>query len=92
MERIDTFRKTGFVYRDCSIRMSQKSMASIMYAVIMTHANIPTTYGLGVYQFTRKQNSFNGVEIKIHIHESMIPLFEELSGVKLELPIQVQIN
>ena len=92
MEIVDTIRKTGYVYMDAGIKMSQKAMANLLYAVIMTHASIPTTFGIGIYGYTRSQNSYNLVDIKIHIHPSFIPLFEELSGVKLESPIQVQVN
>jgi hypothetical protein len=60
-------------------------MADVMYAVIMTEARITSTFTLGS-QYTRKQNAYNNAWIKIHIQDTKIPLFEELSGIKLEEP------
>ena len=48
--------------------------------------------GCGIYEYTRKQNGGNGVDVKIHIHPSQIELFETLSGVVLNNPIQIHIN
>lgn len=84
--------KQEYVYKDCSIKMSQKAMANLLYAVIMTHAAIPTTYGVGIYEYARNQNSYNLASVKIHIHPDEISTFEELSQIKLKNPIQVQIN
>lgn len=92
MSKIDTWSKKDYIYMDCSIKMSQKAMANLLYAVIITHSDIPTTYGVGIYEYTRSQNSYNMVDVKIHIHPSKINEFEELSGVKLEKPIQIQLN
>lgn len=90
--KIDTWNKTDYIYMDCDIKMSQKSMANLLYAVIMTHSDIPTTFGVGIYEYTQKQNSYNRVDVKIHIHPSKIEEFEQLSGIKLKTPIQLQLN
>lgn len=81
-----------YIYRDCNIRMSQKAMSNLLYAVIMTRAAIPTTYGIGIYEYRRDQNSYNTVDIKIHIHPTKIDEFEEIAGVKLERPISITVN
>lgn len=81
-----------FIYKNCSIRMSQKAMANLLYAVIITHSRIPTTFGIGIYEYERTQNSFNNVDIKIHIHPEFTPKFEQLSGCKLKEPIRLTIN
>jgi hypothetical protein len=80
------------VYKDCNIRLSTKAMSDLMYAIIMTHATMVTSYGVGIYSYTRKQNSYNGCDVKILIEEGYIPLFEQLSGVKLKNPIQTSLN
>lgn len=79
-------KKEEYIYKDCKIRMSERVMANVMYAVIMTHSNITSTCGIGIYEYNRGQNSYNMVDIRIHIHPEHIPLFENLSGVKLTEP------
>lgn len=71
--------------------MSQKVMANIMYAIIMTSAKITSSYTLA-YQYTREQNSWNGADIMIEIYEKNIWKFEELSGIKLEQQGKLNIN
>lgn len=82
----------NFVYRDCKIKMSEKSMSNLLYAVIMTHSKIQDTYGVGIYDYNRKQNTYNTVDIKIHIHPNNIEEFEQLSGFKLKEPIKIMSN
>lgn len=84
--------RENYVYRDCKIRMSQKVMANLLYAAIMTKAGLPTSYGCGIYEYRRDQNSYNCVDIKVHIHPDQISKFEELSGVKLKTPITPVVN
>lgn len=81
-----------YVYRDCHIRMSVKAMSNLLYAVIITHAGIPLTWTLGAYEYTRQQNAYNGVDVKVHIHPDNIEAFEKLSGAKLEKPQSVTVN
>jgi len=83
--------KDEFVYKDCKVSISDKKLSGLLYAVIMTQSAITTTWGCGIYEYNRKQNSGNMVDVKIHIHPSQIQLFETLSGVVLNNPIQVQV-
>ena len=83
--------KYEYAYKDCKISVSDKKMSYFLYAVIMTQSAITTTCGCGIYEYTRKQNGGNIVDVKIHIHPSQIQLFETLSGVVLNNPIQVQV-
>lgn len=83
--------KENYIYMDCNIEMSQKAMSNLLYAVIMTHSTISSTFGIGIYEYTRKQNSYNTVNIKVHIHPTKINEFEELSEVKLKSPIKLNI-
>lgn len=89
--RLIRLKKEEFVYMDCSIRMSTRVMADLLYATIMTGAAIPTTWGIGIYDNSRNSNSYNRVDVKIHIHPTMIDKFEHLSDVKLKKPISVTI-
>lgn len=84
--------KDEYAYKDCKIRVSDKKMSDFLYAVIMTQSAITTTWGCGIYEYTRKQNGGNRVDVKIHIHPSQIELFETLSGVVLNNPIQIHVN
>jgi hypothetical protein len=76
------------VYKDASFRMSKDRMADVMYAVIMTDARLVSTFTLGK-EYSRKQNTYNNAWIKVHIEDTKIPLFEQLSGIKLEEPERI---
>lgn len=84
--------KEEYVYKDCKIRMSSKSMSNFLYAIIMTKATISGTLGIGIYEYNRIQNSFNNVDIQIHIHPSQIEIFEEISGTKLKEPVKINLT
>lgn len=86
------YKREEYVYMDAHIRMSQKAMANFLYASIMTRASLPTSFGVGIYEYDRHQNSFNNVDIKVHLHPSYIPKFEDLSGTKLRKPVSITIN
>lgn len=75
-------------YMDCSFRMSQAKMADVMYAMIMTHSRMVSTFTLSE-KYTRKQNAYNNAWVKLHIEDKMIPLFEELSGLTLQKPEKI---
>lgn len=75
--------KKEYVYMDCEIRLSKRAMADLLYAVIMTHSSIVTTYGINIYQCSPKQNTYNIADIRIHIHPELIDMFQELSGVMM---------
>ena len=84
--------KNEYEYRDCSITLSTKKLSNVLYAAIMTQSAITNSYGIGIYEYDRSQNSYNGCELKIHIHPTMIDKFQELSGIELRNPINVQLN
>jgi hypothetical protein len=84
--------KQEYKYYDCSIRMSVKAMSSILYALVMTQAEMRNSYGVGIYQYDRKQNAYNNVYLKIYIHPSLVNKFEEFSGVKLKKPQSISLN
>ena len=81
-----------YEYRDCKVRMSQRAMADLLYAAISTKSGLPHFHGVVIHQYTRKQNAFNRVDVKVHIHPSQIAEFEGIAGVKLTMPITVHLN
>lgn len=85
-------KKEEYIYMDCSIRMSNRAMADLLYAVIMTDSSVVTSYGIGIGDYDRKQNAYNRVDIKIHIHPSLIEEFNNISKTILTKPIRVTIN
>lgn len=81
-----------YIYMDCKIRMSTRAMANLMYAAIITQSGLPTSFGVGIYDYERSQNAYNMVDVKVHIHPSQIERFELESTVKLIKPLSVTIN
>lgn len=75
-------------YKDLSFRMSNKKMADVMYAILMTNAKIIGSSHMG-WKDTRKQNGYNLAEVRIEIKPHMELEFEEHSGCKLETIEQI---
>ena len=84
--------RTEYIARQSKIRMGEKSMASFMYAMIITKSVMTCAFGISIYQHTRKQNCRGWVEIMIHIHPSQIEKFEEESGISLSKPVEAHTN
>lgn len=80
------------VFRQFKIGMGKGKMADVLYAVIMCSAKITSTFGIGIYQYSRLQNCYNTVDIMIEIDESKISKFESLASLRLEEPQQAQVN
>lgn len=85
MKRNHEFYQSPKVYRDLSFRMSNTKMADVMYALLMTQAELTSSIHFGE-SYTRKQNSYNVAHTRIQIREIAIPVFEEITGLKLEIP------
>lgn len=92
LNRIHRHHKQEFVYKDCTVRLSNRAMADLMYAAIMTGAGLPTSFGGGIYEYDRKQNAYNSAQVKVYIHPKDIALFEELSGLELREPIRITLS
>lgn len=72
-----------YEYRIAKTKMSKNKLADLMYAAIMTRSGLPNSFGIGIYNLTRSQNTYNLVDVNVHIHPSKIEQFEEISGVSL---------
>lgn len=86
------YKKEEYVYMDLAFTMSTKQMADVLYAAIETDAKLPNFWYMNRGEFTRKQSSRHRAWAKVHIHPDEINNFEELTGLKLEEPIQFQLN
>jgi hypothetical protein len=72
--------------------MSKQAMSDITYAMIMTQSQLHSSYGIGIYQYTRSQNAYNRIEIIVFIHPDIITQFEEIAKVELKDPPKVHVN
>lgn len=84
--------KEEYVYRNLYITMSAKQMADVMWAGFETNAEFTMLFNMNRKEYTRKQSSRFWATIKVHIHPAEIPLFEELTGLVLEIPETVRVN
>lgn len=89
---MELLKREEYVYMDCNIRMSTRAMADLLYAAIITRSGLPSSYGVGIYDYKRDQNCYNYVDVKVHIHPSKIEEFEFEANTKLYKPIQVKLN
>ena len=78
--------KEEYTYMDLAITMSEKQMASVLYAGIETSAAFTTLWNMNSGEYSRKQNLRNGAHIKVYIHPSQIEEFNKLSGLTLNKP------
>ena len=81
--------KEEYIYMDLDLTMSEKQMASALYAGIETHAAFTILYNLNRGEYSRKKNSRNRAQIKVHIHPNEIENFNTLSGLKLKKPAMI---
>lgn len=68
------------------MRMSTKQMADVMYAVVMTHAKITSTFGVGIYEYDKSINSRHTCWVMVGLEESELSKFQQLSGLQLLEP------
>lgn len=75
------------VYKNFHVSMGTKKMSDVMYATIITRSAITSTFGIGIYAFTRIQNSRNDIDGVLMIDDTKVEQWERLSGIKLIDPI-----
>lgn len=85
-------KQEEYVYKDTTIRMSKRAMSDLLYAAIICQAGLPTFFGVGIYEYGRDSNRFNNVDVKVHIHPSMIHQFEIESQAILREPVRISVN
>ena len=79
----------NFVTKQGKSKITVNAMQSLMYAIVMCRVKDFSTHGIGIYDYTRHQNSGNYFDFIMSIDIDMIKEFEELSGVKLNDPLKI---
>lgn len=87
-----TLREDAYIYKVASMRMSNKKMADVMYAMVITSTKLTSSLGFMVKQYDRKQNAYNNIRLGFQIPRLRYEQFVELSGLTLEEPEQVTLN
>ena len=82
----------NFITKQGKSKITGNAMQSLMYAVVMCKVKDFSTHGIGIYNYTRNQNTNHKFDFIMSIDIDMVEKFEELSGVKLEDPIQINLN
>ena len=82
-------KEDEYVYMDCEFMMSNRAMADLMYAGIITDARFTTLWTMSGKEYNRTQNRHNGAFVKVHIHPDKINQFKHLSNEKLTEPIKL---
>jgi hypothetical protein len=78
------------MYGYLKIGISDKKMAKLMYAILITKSKLVNCHHLGLEKYTRKQNSGNGVDLVIELKADQVQKFEELAEVKLKTSEEFQ--
>lgn len=79
----------NFVTKQGKSKITVNAMQSLMYAIVMCRVKDFSSHGIGIYDYTRHQNSGNYFDFIMSIDIDMIKEFEELSGVKLNDPLKI---
>lgn len=75
---------------DCSCNMSKSALYNFLYALIMCHGTITSTYTMG-HQYTPRQNAHNTAWFRIKLPKNFEVDFRKMTGIKLEEPKEVHI-
>lgn len=83
---------TEFDYWRCECQMSRDKLFHFTYAVIQHHGSITSTFAVGCYGLTQKQNCRHLCEFIVKLPKGAKDSFEEMSGVELHHPVTVHVN
>ena len=78
------------MYGYLKIEISDKKMAKLMYAILITKSKLVNCHHLGLEKYTRKQNSRNSVDLVIELKTDQVHNFDQLSEVKLKTSEEFQ--
>jgi len=70
--------------------ISDKKMAKLMYAILITKSKLVNSQSARLEQFTRKQNAGNSVDVVVEVESDKVKVFEELAEVKLQTSEEFQ--
>lgn len=79
----------NYVTKQGKSKLSNTHMASLMYAIVICKVKLISSYGVGIYNLTKSQNSRHSYEFMISIDKDTISKFEEMTGIKLKDPMIV---
>lgn len=79
-------------YWDCQARMSKNGLYEVLYAVIMLNGAVTDSLAIGCQQFTKHQNSYNYVDLRIRLPKGQKEAFEKMSGISLIEPCKISVN
>lgn len=82
---------TEFEFWQCECQMSRDSLFNFTYSVIMHHGAVTSTFAVGCYGLTKRQNCRNVSEFIIKIPKGAKTSFEEMSGIALYKPTKIQV-
>jgi len=72
------------VFGYLKISISEKIMAKVMYALIISKGKLVNSNHLSLEQYSRKQNAGNVVDIVVELKQNKVKLFEELSEISIK--------
>ena len=78
------------MYGYLKLRISDKKMSKLMYAILITKSKLVNCHHLGLGQYTRKQNSGHYVDLVVELKEDQVQNFEKLAEVKLKTSKEFQ--
>lgn len=82
----------NFVTKQGKSKITVNAMQLLMYAVVMCRVKDFSTHAVGIYDYTRHQNTGHSFDFIMSIDIDMIKEFEELSGVKLNDPLKITLG
>jgi len=82
----------NYVTKTGELKITNKCMSDLMYAIIICKTRELYTFGVGIYELSREQNKGHKFSFFISIDKSKIELFEQLIGSVLRDPMFVSLN
>jgi hypothetical protein len=78
------------MYGFFKLRISDKKMSKVMYALLRTQSKLVNSFSYSLSQYDRKQSRGFSVDVVVEVDEHKIKEFEELAEVKLQTSEEFQ--
>ena len=72
------------------MKITDKEMSRVMYALIKTDGKLVNSFGIGIKQYDRNQSKGFSVDVVVDIKDDMVETFEALAEVKLKTSSEFQ--
>lgn len=77
-----------YINKQGTSKLSDKNLSSLMYALVICKAKLLGSFGVGIYDLSRQENSRHSYDFIISINKDKITKFEDITGIVLkDLPI-----